>query len=64
MRLVEFTRQGSNTIVGNFGPGDIVRCGDALARHFVEEVKVADYADAPISREPAQTITRKRGGRS
>lgn len=35
LQQIEFTRGGSNTIIGNFEPGMIVRCGDALARHFI-----------------------------
>lgn len=42
--VVVFTAQGSNTAVGNFAPGDRLRCGDALARHLVEEARVARYA--------------------
>jgi hypothetical protein len=44
MRQIEFTGQGSNTILGNFAPGDMARCSDALARHLVDEARVAKYA--------------------
>lgn len=52
---IEFTRGGSNTIVGNFEPGMILRCDGALARHFIE-IGVARALDAPPKPEP-----RKRG---
>lgn len=49
---IRFTRQGSNTLVGNFAPGDTLRCGEALARHLVVEAKVARYMQpAPTANE-------------
>jgi len=42
--VIVFTAQGSNTALGNFAPGDRLRCGDTLARHLVEEARVARYA--------------------
>jgi len=44
---IEFTRGGSNSILGNFAPGDIFRAPSALARHLVEEVRVARYVETP-----------------
>ena len=44
---IEFTRGGSNSILGNFAPGDIFRAPAALARHLVEEVRVARYLETP-----------------
>lgn len=56
MKIIEFTKGGSNTILGNFAPGDVSRCSDALARHLVEEVGVAKYVQ-PV----AQPVTKRKG---
>lgn len=47
MRQIKFTTYGSNTAAGSFAPGDLMRCSDDMARHFVEAARCADYADAP-----------------
>lgn len=56
---IEFTRGGSNTIIGNFAPGDVFRAPAGLARHLVEDLRVARYAEKPI--EVAVEKPRKRG---
>lgn len=45
MTQIRFIRGGSNTMIGNFAPGEVLRCGDALAKHFVQDVKVAEYIE-------------------
>jgi len=57
---IVFTAQGSNTALGNFAAGDRLRCGESMARHLVEEARVARYAtlasaqpSAPPSAPPA-----------
>lgn len=58
---IEFIRGGSNTILGDFAPGDVFRAPSALARHLVEEAKVARYIESKVL-EPAPAVeTRKRG---
>lgn len=48
---IRFKRMGSNTAIGGFSPGDTLTCGDALARHLVEEAMVAEYVSAPLPEE-------------
>lgn len=50
---IQFTRQGSNTLVGNFGPGDTLRCGESLAHHLVAEAKVARYMQTAALLQPS-----------
>jgi hypothetical protein len=47
MPQIKFTRTGANAQVGNFAPGDVLRCGEATARHLVEVARVAVYASPP-----------------
>lgn len=42
---VKFTKSGANEIVGGFSPGDFARVSDAMAKHLVEDAKVAVYAE-------------------
>lgn len=61
--LVKFKTFGANSAFGSFAPGDLLRCDDAMARHLVEEVQVAEYASAPVAAEQADdstAATRKR----
>ena len=46
MTRVKFIRYGSSTACGNFQPGDLFSCGEALAKHFVDDLKVAEYVKA------------------
>lgn len=50
---VRFITYGSNSAIGNFGPGDVLRCGDAMARHLVDQAKVARYDQAPAAETPS-----------
>jgi hypothetical protein len=49
MQQIRFIKFGSNTALGNFAPGEIARCDAKLARHLVEEAKVARYELAAVS---------------
>lgn len=54
---IVFTAFGSSSLLGNFAPGDRARCSAEHARHLVEEVRCARYADAapPPPAAPVQT---------
>lgn len=46
---IQFTTNGSSTVLGNFGPGDRIRVKPDMARHLVEEARCAKY----VERSPA-----------
>jgi len=52
-RIIKFTAGGSSATYGNFAPGDLLRCPEAAARHFVEEARCADWADQAHKADPA-----------
>lgn len=52
MVQIKFTASGANTLIGGFASGDTLRCGEALAKHLVEEMKCAKYMDAPAPAAP------------
>lgn len=60
MRRIEFEQYGSNTIIGNFEPGDVMRCGDDLAHHLVAQAKVAHYAESAPRPEESPRRRRER----
>jgi hypothetical protein len=47
MIKVKFLTFGANSAFGSFGPGDVMSCPSDLAKHLVEEAKVAEYTDTP-----------------
>lgn len=49
MIQIRFIAQGSNSLIGGFSSGDLARVGESLARHLVEEARVAEYV---VRREP------------
>jgi phosphoribosylformylglycinamidine (FGAM) synthase-like amidotransferase family enzyme len=64
---IKFTKTGASSAFGGFSPGDMLTCGEAMARHLVEEVKVAEYAQTPLvpanaapDPDPAPIKSRKR----
>jgi len=61
MRKIVFTKQGSSSEFGNFGPGDVLRCSDAQAEHFVGQAQCAQYADAQAPAEEAAPKPADRG---
>lgn len=67
MKQIEFIRGGSNTILGNFEPGDSARCSDVLAQHLVADVRVAKYRTAEAKPElegetaPSVALQKRRG---
>jgi hypothetical protein len=53
---IKFTASGSSSQFGNFAPGDLLRCTEEQAAHFVNEANCAVYVDAmqtPAQRVPA-----------
>lgn len=49
MVTIKFKTFGATSAGGSFGPGDIMRCDDKLAKHLVEEAQCAVYVQAPQS---------------
>ena len=47
MVTIKFTTYGATSAGGSFGPGDVMRCDDKLAKHLVDEAKCAVYVQAP-----------------
>ena len=52
-RIIKFTAGGSSATYGNFAPGDLLRCPEAAAKHFVEEACCAKWADQAHKADPA-----------
>lgn len=48
---IQFTASGSSSAFGNFAPGDILRCSEAQARHYVDEARCAKYAQTPAPQD-------------
>lgn len=59
---IRFVAQGSNSLLGGFSPGDTATVGHEFARHLVEEARVAQYLEAPLSAavEPEKKSRRSR----
>ena len=51
MVTVKFLVGGANSAFGGFAAGDLLRCSEAMAKHLVDEVKCAKYADTPQAPE-------------
>lgn len=62
MIQIRFTAQGANSAIGGFNSGDMARVGEALAKHLVDEARVAEYVTAPASPEvkAAASVARPR----
>lgn len=43
---IRFNKPGSSQLCGNFAPGDLFRCNEAQARHFVNDARCAVYVEA------------------
>ncbi len=48
---IKFTTFGANSAFGSFAPGDKLRCSPELAKHLVEELRCAKYAEAHAEQE-------------
>lgn len=72
-KSIRFKAQGSSSVLGNFGPGDIARnIPDAMADHFVKEAMCAEYLEAappaaavpsPVSESAQETTAAAKRGR-
>lgn len=60
MVKIKFTAQGSNTLIGGFGTGDIATVGEAIGKHLVEEARVARYVESGEPRKPAAPARKPR----
>ncbi len=47
MVAIKFKTFGATSAGGSFGPGDILRCDEKMAKHLVEEAQCAVYLQAP-----------------
>jgi hypothetical protein len=61
MIQIRFKAQGSNSLIGGFSSGDLARVNEALAKHLVEDAKVAEYVTAPAADAAAQPKKARRG---
>lgn len=53
MPTIKFIRGGCSSLFGNFAPGDVLKCSEAEARHFVEDASCAKYlSPAKTAGEP------------
>lgn len=51
---IVFLVGGANSLIGGFCAGDTARVSSELAKHLVEELRIAKY-DAPQPSDPAKT---------
>ncbi len=66
MTRIKFTKYGACTACGEFGPGTVARLSPALARHLVEDLRVAEYLPAPTAppvSSPEPATVQKKGKR-
>jgi hypothetical protein len=54
MVSIKFKTFGATSAGGSFGPGDILRCDEKIAKHLVEEAQCAVYMQAPQPEPIAQ----------
>lgn len=47
MVTIKFKTFGATSAGGSFGPGDLMRCDEKLAKHLVDEAQCAVYLQAP-----------------
>lgn len=59
MVKIKFTAQGANALIGGFTTGDIATVGEAIARHLVEEARVAKYLQTGEAAKPKKPAAKK-----
>ena len=63
MVQIKFITFGATSAGGSFAPGDLLRCGESMAKHLVEEAKCAVYVqpkNANIKPVEPKAIKRKK----
>lgn len=55
---IQFTASGSSSAFGNFAPGDILRCSEAQARHYVDEARCAKYTQPSAAQDEQQAVAK------
>jgi hypothetical protein len=63
MPKIKFTTNGANSLIGGFASGDVLVCGDAMARHLVHEARCARYMEPPALQAAAPEPVRARRSR-
>jgi hypothetical protein len=51
---IKFLVGGANSLIGGFCAGDLARVSAELARHLVDDVGVAKFADVPPVQPPPE----------
>lgn len=59
MVKIKFTAQGANSLIGGFSTGDVAAVGEAIAKHLVEEARVARYIAAAAPPHKPATMARR-----
>lgn len=54
MVKIRFVAQGANSMIGGFSTGDVAAVGEAIAKHLVDEARVAEYVKVPAPEKPAK----------
>ena len=52
MQQIKFTHTGNSAAFGSFQAGDLLRCSDDAARHFVVDAGCAEY----VGQTPAPAV--------
>lgn len=60
MPKIRFIAQGANSMIGGFTTGDVAVVGDAVAKHLVDEARVAEYVKAPEAAAAASQKPKKK----
>jgi len=58
MVKIKFVVGGANSAIGGFSAGDILRCHESLAKHFVEDIKCAKYIEVKPQTEDQKPMKR------
>ena len=60
MVKIKFLVGGANSAIGGFTAGDLLVCSEALAKHFVYDIKCAKYAETEKPNEDTKPLKRVR----
>lgn len=56
---IQFIASGSSSAFGNFAPGDILRCSEDQARHYVDEARCAKYTQPSAQQDETKPAKAK-----